>query len=190
MSGQVLLKKKLVLEVRLIALTFAFLFARECPAIDLGASSSGKDISLDIWSSNQPPNRLGYDLRLLVDFDKYENGSLVTVCADGSISGSVGSGTCSGHGGANHTKEAKFTRYAIMAGPTYWLTNHFQLYGGLIVGLYSSDINIGEKNAKDFTKGGLDFGVVIKPTESSKFKMIIGHETERDRSYFGFRVTI
>ncbi|MGC3981530.1 MAG: hypothetical protein QM808_09740 [Steroidobacteraceae bacterium] len=178
------------MKTRIVTLLLISLFAEESLAFDLGVSSSGKDISLEIWSPRNPSTPWGANFKVLADFEKYENGSRVTVCSDGSISGSSGSGTCSGHGGVNHTKNAKFNRYAIAAAPTYWVTDYLQLHCGLIAGLYSSDVNIGDKGSKNFTEYGLDLGISIKPLATSEFKLVAGHETERSRSYLGVRVAI
>lgn len=161
-----------------------------CWALNIGLSSSGKDISLDMSSQKESQTDIGLYFRLIADSKEYKDGSSVTVCSDGKISGSTGSGTCSGHGGINHTKEAEFSRYAIAFGPTYWATNCLQVYGGIIFGLYSSDVNIGDTSVKDFTETGFDFGVNFKPVETSSFILVIGHETEQKRTYLGFKVSI
>lgn len=155
-------------------------------AVDFGLSSSGSDISIDIWFQNLKNSDQGIYSRIIIDSDKYQNGKVVGVCNDGSISGSSGSGTCSGHGGVNRYEEADFDRIALVFGPTYWVSEKIQLHGGLIVGLYTSEINIGDTSKHDFSELGIDFGLSYKFLSQSDAKVLISHETEQSKSYLGF----
>lgn len=126
-------------------------------------------------------------MRGVFDFEDYQNGSEVTVCVDGSVSGSIGSGTCSGHSGASHRRRAEFSRLAVAVGPTYWIHKSVQLHVGFIYGMYTSDIDIGEKSKLDYSESGVDAGFSIRPFDS-ELKFILGHETEQKRTYFGIRL--
>ncbi len=155
-------------------------------AVEVGISSSGKDISLDIWFQDIPKSENNFYTRIIYDFDGYHNGANVTVCNDGTISGSTGSGTCSNHGGVNSMKEAEFDRLGFAFGLSNWVSNKVQLHGGLIIGLYSSDINIGDSSEIDFTKFGLDLGISYQPSDLSNMKIVVSYETEQKRSSIGF----
>lgn len=159
-------------------------------AADIGISTSGNNISLDYWSSRNASTNLGWYVRALLDFESYENGDEVTVCRDGSVSGSSGSGTCSGHRGVSHSEEAEFDRLGVAIGPTYWVSDKFQLHGGVFFGMYSSNIDIGETGALDYTEVGLDLGVSFKPIESSSFKVVLSHETDQAHTSIGVRFEI
>lgn len=162
------------------------IFSSVSYAVDFGLSSSGSDVSIDAWFQNKQNTGRGFYARIIVDTDKYQNGKIVSVCNDGSISGSTGSGTCSGHGGVGYFKEADFDRTAFIIGPTYWFSERIQFHGGLIVGLYTSEINIGDKSKYDFSEIGVDIGLSYKFSSQSDAKVLLSHETEQSRSYIGF----
>lgn len=161
-----------------------------CHSADIGIFTSGNDISLVFWSSPEDQSKLGWYARALFDFETYENGDVVTICRDGSVSGSSGSGTCSGHSGVSHSEQAKFDRLGVAIGPTYWVSNKFQLHGGVLIGLYSSNIDVGDSGALDYTKIGFDFGISFKPIDSSGFKIVLSHETDQARTSIGVRFAI
>lgn len=186
-SHQILVRKSMFIRIVLALLT-SFITPIVL-AFDIGVSTSGKDISLDIWSANTEHSGWGAYMRGVSDFEDYQNGAEVTVCRDGSISGSTGSGTCSGHSGVSHRKLAEFSRLAIAVGPTYWINKSLQLHVGLIYGMYKSDIDIGEKSKLDYSESGVDAGLSFRPF-AADLKFVLGHETEQKRTYLGIRFSI
>lgn len=171
---------------RVSVIILLIFFPSICQAIELGVSTSGRSISLDMWLQNKEKSKAGFYAKILVDFDKYKNGIRVTVCQDGSISGSTGSGTCSGHGGISHTKEDEFDRYGVIVGPSYWITNKIQMHGGLIIAFYNSEVDIGDTSKNDYSGVGIDIGVSFKPLDESDIKIVISYETEQDNTSLGF----
>ncbi len=159
-------------------------------AFDFGLSTSGNDIGIDIWLSTNDSSKWGYYARGIVDFDNYKNGRSVNVCNDGSISGSTGSGTCSGHKGVSHSKSAEYDRFALVLGPTYSISKTIQIHCGPIIGIYSSDVDIGDMHEKDYTDIGVDFGISLMPFRQSDFKLFVSHETEQKKTFFGLRYPI
>jgi hypothetical protein len=156
-------------------------------AYELGVSSSGEDVSLDFWQSKLIDSELGMYFRLIIDSEEYENGNSVSVCRDGSISGSFGSGTCSSHGGVSHSKLADFNRLAFAIGPTYWISESIQLHGGLLWAMYTSDISIGDHTKLDFDEFGIDLGVSLEVLDQHRLSIMLSHETEQKRNYIGVR---
>ena len=174
----------------IIVFIFIYIYSPLSSAIDLGLSGSEKDIALDVRGTNSNnPNWGGY-IRVIVDSGEYQNGKNVSVCNDGSISGSTGSGTCSSHSGVNYTENAEFNRIAGAFGATYSVTDSFQLHGGVIVGMYTSNINIGDKDKYNFNKVGIDVGISDKILNDLDLKLFLSHETERDRTYIGFLIPV
>ena len=161
-----------------------------CFALDAGISSSGKDLSLDLWSDSNRYSNIGFFGRLVADFKDYTNGDTVRVCNDGSVSGASGSGTCSGHGGISHEEEAQFNRVAIAFGPTYSLTDNLEFHGGFLIGFYNSNINIGDESKLSYSKAGINFGLSLRPIPGSGFMLVVSNETEQERTSVGFRISI
>ena len=172
--------KRLFLELILL------LFSSYCfGESGIGLSSSGKDISVDMWFYQSQNKTLGLFGRYIFDTEEYQNGMLVSVCSDGAISGALGNGACSSHGGVSNVREANFSRMALSLGPTYRVTHAVQFNFGLLIGLYSSDIDIGDTTKGEFTESGLDFGVSVKPLENVNMTVFFSYETEQSRTYFG-----
>lgn len=171
---------------RVSLFVFLSMFFSICHAVEYGISSSGQNVSLDFWFQDKQKSKTGFYSRVIADFDEYQNGDMVTVCQDGSISGAIGSGTCSGHGGADYVKEADFNRVAVIVGPSYWVAEKVQLHGGLIIGFYTSDINIGDTSKHDYSEAGIDVGASYKPLSESDVKIVLSYETERDKTSIGF----
>ena len=159
-------------------------------AFDLGASSSGNDISIDFWTGINESQKIGLYSRTVIDFESYEGDDYVSVCGDGEVSGSTGSGTCSGHSGVSSTKLAEFSRIALIFGPTYKLSETIDIYGGIIIGFYSSDVSIGDSASLDYSKYGADIGLRLKPIKSSDIKITLSYETEQNRTSVGFSYPI
>lgn len=160
------------------------LLSTYCSAFDYGLSTSGSDISIGLLGGGK--SGVGVYGTFLADFDEYQNGDLVTVCSDGKISGSTGSGTCSGHGGASKQREANFSRFAFSLGATYLLHERVRLNGGLILGMYSSDIDIGEMTDLDYTNVGVDAGLSFKVLTEEDMWLSISHETDAGKTLIGF----
>jgi hypothetical protein len=161
-----------------------------CFADDIGISSSGKDISLNFWSLPKDQSNSGWYVRALFDFETYKNNDVVSICRDGSVSGSRGSGTCSGHRGVSHSELAQFKRFGVAIGPTFWVLNKIQLHGGVLLGLYSSNINIGDKGVLNYMEVGFDFGIGIKLIDASRFNFVLSRETNQARTSIGMRLAM
>lgn len=123
--------------------------------------------------------------RFVWDFKDYEDGSFVRVCADGSISGSSGSGTCSGHGGISSEKLAKFNRYGFILGPTHWFTDRIRLHGGLFWGAYNSDVDVGDKDKLDFNEYGVDVGISYSIFGVDSPRVVLSFESEQKQTFIG-----
>lgn len=80
------------------------------------------------------------------DRNEYDLGNKVSVCNDGSISGSTGSGTCSGHGGVSHTRNEKNERLGGSLGYLWNVIGDLYLGGGANFGAYTSEVNVGNKS--------------------------------------------
>jgi len=185
----VLHKRKKMIKKIILGIIFT-ITSSICYSADIGISTSGKDISLSFWSLSKAQSKFGWYARALFDFKTYEKNNIVTICRDGSVSGSSGSGTCSGHGGVSHSEQAEFNRLAVAIGPAFWVSNKIQLHGGILIGFYSSHVNIGNTDALDYRKVGFDFGISFKPIETSNFKIVLSHETEQSRTSLGIRFSI
>ena len=160
-----------------------------CPTIsqsyDFGLSASGNTLGVDYWGDLSKEN-WGYYFRFVLDSDEYTDGKIVSVCSDGKISGSLGTGTCSGHGGVSNTKEAEFDRWALVIGPEYYINSRVTANVGLLAAFYSSDANIGDEGKLDFMDYGLDFGLSFRFSDKGH-KVYTGYETERKQTYVGLR---
>lgn len=156
-------------------------------AMDLGLSSSGDDLHFGGWVYPTEMGGFGYYIQGFFDFDKYENDDTVSVCRDGEVSGSTGSGTCSGHGGVSHTKNAEFDRNGVSFGAAYSISNNFDIFGGILFALYSSDVTVGDTSSKDFSETGLDIGASYRFIDQSRYSLLVGFESEQDKAYFGVR---
>jgi len=156
-------------------------------AADFSVLSSGKEISIGVWSDSATTKRTGGYANFFLDFDEYQDGSIVSVCGDGSISGSFGSGTCSGHSGVSGTKEAIFGRWGFVIGGSVWVSNFFQVHSGLVWARYYSDIDIGEMGALDYDEFGLDLGVSLRHSRTANYKIMASYETEQKRTLLGVR---
>ena len=176
-------------EMRNLVLVCSLMFSPFVIALEVGVSGSGGAISLDLWSSKKFNSQIGLYSKFLWDFEEYEDGTTLNVCSDGAISGSSGSGTCSGHGGVSSTKPTEFNRYGLVLGPTYWLSNRIRLHGGLVAALYSSDVNIGDKSERDFTEIGADIGASYSLADDGS-RIVLSYETEQQQTYLGFSIPV
>jgi len=171
--------------LRKFLLVVLILFSQASLGDGFGASTSGQDISLDAWFKGGGENGVGLYFSVIADFEEYQNGSTISVCRDGQISGSFGSGTCSGHGGVSHTALADFTRFGFSFGPTYNINKSLQLHAGLLYGMYSENIDVGDKTPDSYGEWGLDIGVSFQLPIKSRANLLLRHETEQDRSLIG-----
>jgi len=188
-NGVVVLLLRIMSNSKILLFVFANTISSLAYAGDLGVTSSGKDISLT-WLQSVEVSSWGFYLKGILDSEKYQNGSLVSVCNDGSISGSIGSGTCSNHGGMSYGREAQFGRDALVIGSTFQMNKNIQFQGGIIAGMYSSDINIGDKSKLNFIKYGIDVGLSYKVFNDSNFKLQFFHETEQQRNSIGMSISL
>ncbi|WP_298723098.1 hypothetical protein [uncultured Oceanisphaera sp.] len=175
--------------MRNLVLLCSLMFSPVVVAVELGVSGSGDAVSLDLWSSKKLNSQIGLYSRFLWDFEEYEDGTTVSICSDGSISGSSGSGTCSGHGGVSGTKATEFNRYGLVLGPTYWLSDRIRLHGGLVAALYSSDVNIGDKSERDFAEIGADIGASFSFADDGP-RIVLSYETEQQQTYLGVSIPV
>jgi hypothetical protein len=169
-----------------LVITTLLFFPPAIYAGEYGLSTSGKDLSLNLWFGSSLDQGQGGYFTFLFDNDEYENGDSVSICGDGAISGSSGSGTCSGHGGISSTRDASYERIAFTAGTTYNVGKRIRLNGGLIYGMYISEVNIGEMGEYDYGEFGLDFGISYKVMQDSSFKVSLNHETDVRKTLIGF----
>lgn len=154
-------------------------------AVEFGISTSGEAVSVDFWPNRDEVKKVGLYGRFVWDFEDYEDGSVVSICSDGSVSGSSGSGTCSGHGGVSGEKLAEFTRYGFILGPTYWVTNRVRLHGGIVLGVYNSDVNIGDEGKLDFNEYGVDVGISCSFLGVDSPRVVLSYESEQEQTFLG-----
>lgn len=84
------------------------------------------------------------------DSNEYVLDSTVSVCNDGGVSGSTGSGTCSGHGGVSHTRKEKAERFGGSFGYLWNAVGNFYLGGGAGIGSYISEVDVGNEGQSDY----------------------------------------
>lgn len=181
---------KHLLRIVLVSISFIFLYPNVASALDVGMAAYRNGVTLGLWTAQSRSSGWGAYIEGVVDFDQYENGSGVYRCNDGSTSGDLGRDSCAGYGGVSYAKTAKFDRKVLIAGPTYWLTDRVQIHAGFVLGLYSSDIDIGDQSALDYTRTGMDIGITLVPFGLSDFKLFLSYETERKRTTLGYRIPI
>ncbi|MDR9826271.1 hypothetical protein RCJ22_11685 [Vibrio sp. FNV 38] len=85
-----------------------------------------------------------------IDSNNYNRGNRVSICNDGKISGSSGSGTCSGHGGVSYVREEKSERIGGSIGYFWKAIKGLYLGAGANLGVYTSEVNIGDNNQGEF----------------------------------------
>ncbi len=110
----------------------------------IGAEFGDKNVVLSYTSYNS-----GLYATLRFDSNKYELDNRVSVCNDGGISGSTGSGTCSGHGGVSHTRNEVSDRVGGSVGYMWNAIDNIYFGGGIAYGFYGTEVNVGSSTHGD-----------------------------------------
>ncbi len=120
------------------------------------------------------------------DGNKYEHGNVVSICNDGGISGSVGSGTCSGHGGVSHTRKEQSKRAGFSIG--YMWNPYGDLYagGGVGFGAYLSEVNVGTEDENELYA---NFEAKVAYHITPKLITIVTYDNEVERFSAGVGFT-
>lgn len=173
--------------IRILMGLVIFSFSTLCIAqpLNVGLSTPGKAISLDLWFHDKEKSNLGYYIRTFADSDNYY-GNTGSICIDGSITNSISDGACNNADGLDHIQRTTFNRAGLMFGPTYWVTSSIQLHAGIVSGFYLSKEAFGENNERFSLEWGLDFGASYKLPVSFDLSILLSHEIEQNQSYLGF----
>ena len=105
-------------------------------------------------------SKIGYSWRVGGAFtsENYGLGGSTSVCSDGSLSGSTGSGTCSWHGGYSHDIESVYSMSSLAGGMSIKMTKRLKTFGHVSWATYIEDINVGNQ-ASQIVRYGYELGV-------------------------------
>ncbi len=122
---------------------------------------------------------------LSVDPRSYGIGGTTTVCNDGQLSGSQGTGSCSWHGGVSHQTEAEYSRFSFGMGTTYRLSEPVSLVLNGVFSLYTHYITVGEASNEGDLQYGIETGVLVRPHRNFNIVGLYNSEISAFRLGFG-----
>lgn len=120
--------------------------------------------------------------------ETYGIGGTTTVCNNGGLSGSTGSGSCSWNGGVSHQTDATYDRFSIGLGATYKVIEPVSI---VLIGVWSAfthHITVGNIRNDGDSRYGVETGLLFRL--DPRFNVVFLYHTEAERYRFGAGTSI